>query len=177
LFLKDVGAEKVTDVLWILKEDHDRVRKALDDLKRHQNNPEKATATATKAVRECMKLVMLEETYLLPELDGVFPNSKVAIEEAATGQAAVKRQMKGLSGLLGESAKKVVATKIGLTSEKFIQTAVRHLDYMEQGFLPKVRQFMPTSTREDLGQVIMDAKEEMTGKLAARVPAPRRKLA
>ena len=157
------------DVIWIFKEDHQKIRALLDRLDQVTDSPDELRHVANELEKECSHMIDLEGNYLIPEVEGEFPHSDVVVKTATAGHAAIKRHLRGLHDALATTgAKRLVKTSFPVESETAFGNAARHvitstrshLNFMDEGFLPKVREHLPTLQREDLGQVILDIKEE-----------------
>ncbi len=144
------------DVLWIIKEEHEKLRELMFDWKKTSEN----NLLAKKIHRikdELLRVLDLESAYLIPELDGLFPTALKIAQTAQKSQELLKIQALSLDKY---PAKTKHGTELMPVADKFCGTASEYLDYIDSMLMPKFREFMPTELREDLGQVYMDARQD-----------------
>lgn len=146
------------DVLYFMKSEHESLLGALNRfLAADGTVPKKEALGSLKSILAVH--LKLEETYLYPELAGLFPDSDVVVDVATAEHVVIGKTL----DLLAKAMSKPVSEQAGL--DKKIDTLAglvrKHVETQEQSLMPKLRQLIPTVAREELGEVLIDAKEEM----------------
>lgn len=144
------------DVLWIIKEEHEKIRAMIHDWKK--TSELNLLAKQIHQIKtECLRVLALEKAYLIPELDGLFPAALAIAEDTQNTQESLRKQAIGLDKF---PVKAVIDVKFKPEAEQFCDNTAMYLDFVDSYLLPKLRQFMPTELREDLGQVFIDARQD-----------------
>lgn len=144
------------DVLWIIKDEHEKLRAMINDWKK--TSELNLLAKKIHQIKdECLKILALENMYLIPELEGLFPSSSKMAMDTQKTHDCLKKQASGLDKY---SVKSKPDLKFRPVADEFCGTAADYLDFVDRDLLPKFREFMPTELREDLGQVFIDARQD-----------------
>ncbi len=162
------------DVLQVIKEDHDAIRRSIDELLTASKvtDRRKVFATLQKSVSDRL---VLEERYLYPEIHGLFAEADVFTTLAAGNHKIIRRHLSGLNQLLSKPVAAVSAASLTKKISELKDLAERHLETVERVLMPKMRQLIPTVDREDLGQAFIDIKAELRN--GTLKPLPTRKAA
>jgi hypothetical protein len=146
------------DVLYFMKSEHEAVLSALERFVSADSVAQKREAF--NGLKNILSVhLKLEETYLYPELAGLFPGSDVVVDVAIAEHVVVGKHLDSI----GKTLSKPVSEHTGLDKkiETFVEMVRKHVGTQEQSLMPKLRQLIPTVAREELGEVLLDAKEEM----------------
>lgn len=146
------------DVLHFIKSYHDEVRQVLDSVE---------SADGLKARRQCLddlaRLVQayldLEKDYLYPEIGDLFAGVDTLVRAGEANGAAIGRRVKSLVKLLAKPVNEQEGWEKRLAELR--ASLVEHFDSEEQVLMPKMRLMIRTEDREDLGQVFLDARDEL----------------
>ena len=154
------------DVLHVIKSEHDRLRllltspqssqsrsaspKALQQPTSGQHDRQSALKEISREVKINLKL---EEEYLYPEISGLFAGSGAVLETCMANHSSIRRALDDMTSPSHSQDGDEVLDELRLLLGKHFETEERVL-------MPKIRQLIPTQEREDLGQVLLDFKEE-----------------
>lgn len=144
------------DILSIIKSDHDQIRRGIatiDGLTGLQARRKAYPALA----KEIETHLLLEEGYLYPEVADLFNGSQILVDIGRANHATLTKLLKSLEKALDRPA-----TEQALADKKWTELKeilLKHLITEEDQLMPKVRATISTQDREDLGQVLMDARE------------------
>ena len=136
------------DVLQILRDGHSRISSLLKESAGGRPKQKELEY-------ELGLMVFLEGQYLFPELDGLFANSDHLV---AIAQAHHKSLASQLKRVLSGKTSQTKTTALVTLGEKFDE----YQSFFGDQLMPLVRVSMPTQDREDLGELVMDAKAEFT---------------
>lgn len=146
------------DVLHFIKSYHDEVKQVLDSVE---------SADGLKARRQRLddlaRLVQayldLEKDYLYPEIGDLFAGVDTLVRAGEANGAAIGRRVKSLVKLLAKPVNEQEGWEKRLAELR--ASLVEHFDGEEQVLMPKMRLMIRTEDREDLGQVFLDARDEL----------------
>ena len=146
------------DVLHIMKNDHENIRKLLLALM-EADGARKRRESFEALNRELSILFSLERDYLYPELDGLFPGVDAVVSLAEAGAVTVDKRLKLLGKMLSKpvSEHRLFDSKVHELSE----SVDRHLRYKEDSLMLRIRQTFRTEEREDLGTLFLEMSEEL----------------
>jgi hypothetical protein len=163
------------DVLHFLKTQHDLLRTALARVE--QDDGVKARRLHIDGLaRELATQLVIEKDYLYPELIGLFPGSDTVVANGLASGALINRRIKVLVKLIAKTAAEQDGYDKRLAELK--DSLLKHCEQQEQILMPKLRSLIRTEDREDLGQVFVEAKQDLVaGKPQAAQAAPSRKRA
>ena len=98
-----------------------------------------------------------EEEYLLPELQDRFPGSDLIAGLCTANQKTMRKHIKSL--IKASSEKDGQVLEVALAD---LRKAVdQHLEVQESMLMPKLRQHVATSEREDLGQLVEEMMSDL----------------
>jgi len=158
------------DVLYIIKEDHEKIRKlaikireTLTTLGNQKNIHIEPEEVFNEFARETKWHLHMEEMYLFPEITNVYPESEKHIKTCLTNHMHIKKNLKDLEDKILRGYKKAPSMSAVLikTGAALEQDIGEHFKFEEEMLLPKIRLLIPTQEREDLGQVFHDVREEL----------------
>jgi hemerythrin superfamily protein len=101
----------------------------------------------------------LEKDYLYPEIGDLFAGVDTLVRAGEANGAAIGRRMKNLVKLLAKPVNEQEGWEKRLAELR--ESLVEHFDSEEQVLMPKMRLMIRTEDREDLGQVFLDARDEL----------------
>lgn len=158
------------DVLHVIKANHDVIKGAFARLEGADGVKARRLAF-DEAARELQVHLLLEKDYLYPEVTGLFPGSDTIADVALASGVILGKKLKALGKLTvapaGDQAgyvKKVAELR---------EAVAAHLASEENQILPKMRDFIRTEDREDLGEVFEDSLSDIRRQFEQPVtPAP-----
>ena len=149
------------DVLQIMKEGHDGVRRAAGSVASLAKAGSAVSQAALDGLGKCLQLhLTVEGEYLCPEIEDRFPGAQVVVDIIKANHRVIKRVADEVWSISGASGLTPGAME---RADELLTQVDRHLDSVEKLLMPKLRQFVPTFEREELGQVIQDVIEERIG--------------
>lgn len=146
------------DVLHFLKSDHDAIRTGLDRLDK-SDGLKVRRAVLDELARRVQVHMVLERDYLYPEIAELFAGVDALVAIGLANASQISRRMKVLVKLLGQPASEQAGYPKRL--DELRESVLQHFEHEEQNLLPKLRYLIRTEDREDLGQVFMDAQDEL----------------
>jgi hypothetical protein len=156
------------DILTILKTEHDLIRagftklESCDGVKNHR-------AMVEDLGRTLQIQLTLQKDYLYPEIAGLFFGAENLVDVGLANGATIARRLKAV---LKEAAKPLVARAAFEKKVAELREGVlKHFEAEEQLLMPKVRGLIRTEEREDIGQLYLDMKEDVT-RVLATPPGP-----
>ena len=157
------------DVLHFIKSYHDEVRTVLAAMAANDG-----IKVRRAKLDDCAGLVQtyldLERAYLYPETQDLFPGAETLCRVGEANGVAISRRMKALQKLAGKAATEQDGYDKRLAELK--EAVLAHFDAEEQLLMPKMRLLIRTEDREDLGQVFVDAREELRSGTPAEGVSP-----
>lgn len=147
------------DVLHFLRSDHEAMRRSLDRLDRAA-----PVSQLTLALEEAVAFVEvhlgLEKDYLYPEISGAFNGVDAFVATGLANGSVIEKKLKAVLKILARDD--VESDREGLfhAIADLKTHAFAHFDQEERLLLPKLREFVRTEDREDLGQILQDVQEE-----------------
>lgn len=162
------------DVLQVIKRDHDELRDLISGF---------ASVTKVAERRDLfgkLKLALdihtrLEEGYLYPEVDGLFPGSELFVDASTANHRTIDRML----AAIGKTLKQPVVAHTGLSREidKLAAVMESHLRMEEEQMMPKLRVSVGTQDREDLGEVFQEMRDDWKSdpNLMVQIPKQRSK--
>jgi len=157
------------DVLYFIKAEHESVRSALEGFRSAHGVTDRREKFS--ALKQLLSVhLKLEENYLYPELSGMFAGSELVIDVALAGHSILARNLDAIDKLLH----KPLAAQDGIAKkeEALFELVVKHIDSQEHELMPRIRELIATGAREELGFVLLDAKEELMGSAEPVSAAP-----
>ena len=146
------------DVLQIMKEGHEGVRRAAGSLATLAKSGSAVPQTALDGLGKCLQLhLTVEGEYLCPEIEDRFPGAQVVVDIIKVNHRVIKRIADEIWSAAGTNGLNPSALERAI---ELLTQVDRHIDSVERLLMPKLRQFVPTFEREELGQVIQDVIEE-----------------
>ena len=146
------------DVLHFIKSYHDEVMQAIEAVRSADGSALRRQRLDVLA-RLIQAYFDLEKEYLYPEISDLFTGVEAIVRIGEANGAAILRRLKNLLKVLDkpqeeqeEWEKRIVELREGL---------VEHFGSEEQILMPKMRLMIRTEDREDLGQVFIDARDEL----------------
>ena len=145
------------DVLQLIKEDHDNIRRLIAALDTAGKVARKTLANSLS--RDIQIHLHLEREYLYPEVSGLFPEGEVMVRLSLANHGEILKILKNVETAAGKSpsVQKNFATYLDSLKAK----VEGHFKMEEDNFMPKIRHLISTEDREDLGQVFIEVKDEM----------------
>jgi len=150
------------DVLQIIKLDHERIRGVLSQIAGTDKVTERRRLVA-ELEEDASRHFHIEANYLYPEVSAIYTDDGGFFDERQTSHKQLTKRLHAVSEML----RKPVSDHVGFEKkfDELNQLFDDHFGAEERVMMPRVRQFMPTQEREDLGQVILDVKEELAREL------------
>ncbi len=146
------------DVLHFLRSDHVAIKHALGRL--DGADPVTLLASAMEEVAAAVELHLgLERDYLYPEISGAFNGVDALVAAGLANASVIEKKLRATQNLLSQQSEAVSDALIQAIGEVKLQT-LSHIEQEERLLLPKLREFVRTEDREDLGQVLLDVQEE-----------------
>lgn len=146
------------DILQLIKEEHAEINSILPrlkddeiDLKWHQLY-EKASALV-------LAHLQVEERYLFPEIEELFPSAVDFVNLAADNHKAMREVLAQIDK--GLAQKKPSIDQILEWISELDELVTKHLQMEEEIVMPKLRRMIPTSEREEMGEVWKDTRDEI----------------
>jgi hemerythrin superfamily protein len=143
------------DVLQIIKGDHQELREALGRATLGIEDANSADLLR-KLVGSLRLHLKLEVDYLYPEISSVLNGaSPDFLKRSLENHKTIADQLNQLDRHLSDRS---IAGASGLLSP-LQKTVMEHLELEETVLMPRLREAMPTSHREGLGEVFLDLKD------------------
>jgi hypothetical protein len=117
------------------------------------------TSALGEAIRAVEIHFNLEKEYLYPEISGAFQGIEVLVATGLANASVVEKKIKALGKLMTQAE-----PESGALQDVFLDlksASYAHFEQEERLLLPKMREFVRTEDREDLGQVLVDVQEEL----------------
>lgn len=158
------------DVLYIVKEDHEKIKSLTDKVcgalltsEKPQDIDVEVKSLFSDLIRETRWHLHMEETYLFPEITNIYPEAEKLIKSCLNNHIRIGKILKELEDKTIKGLKKSpsISAIISNMTTSFKKEITEHFKFEEEMLLPKIRQLIPTQEREDLGQVFHDVKEEL----------------
>jgi hypothetical protein len=146
------------DVLHFIKSYHDEVRQVLDSVE-SADGPKARRQRLDDLARLVQAYLDLEKDYLYPEIGDLFAGVDTLVRAGEANGAAIGRRMKNLVKLLAKPVNEQEGWEKRLAELR--ESLIEHFDSEEQVLMPKMRLMIRTEDREDLGQVFLDARDEL----------------
>lgn len=146
------------DVLHFIKSYHDEVMQAVDAVIAADGLNDHRQQIDSLA-RLIQAYIELEKDYLYPEISDLFAGVDSLVRMGEANGAAILRRLKNLLKLLDKPREEQVGWDKRLIELR--EGLVEHFDNEEQVLMPKMRLMIRTEDREDLGQVFLDARDEL----------------
>ncbi len=152
------------DILYFLKSEFEEFKSLIQtaDLEAKSSQPTTSKGTPTPDARSPLGLALrlymiLERDYIYPEIKGLSPTIDSLITQ---GQKRLQ-EIESLFGgaFLGQG--EAILSLDENTFHKLLLFLKEHISLEEQLLMPKIRLQMRTEDREDLGQVLVDVKDEI----------------
>lgn len=145
------------DVLQIIKQDHTKITHDLRALS--EVSALKKRQEAVKSVHDELLLHLhIEETYIFPEANGLFPEAEAFVAVALANHTLIRKGLKKLTKLADQPLLK--QAEYPKVVEALAATTEQHFAVEESVLMPQMRKLIRTQDREDLGVVIEDIKAE-----------------
>jgi hypothetical protein len=149
------------DILYFLKSNFEELRALIVSLE----NPGVADCTEENraALADGVRLYgQLQREYIYPEVKGLSASLDSLVQAGLARLVEIEALLPG-QGTSEPSQDAVFTQLLSLVKE--------HLSLEEQNLMPKIRMTMRTEDREDLGQLLVDVKDELVvASKAKRVP-------
>lgn len=146
------------DVLHFLRSNHEKIRAHFERV--DLASPKEQLRVQLDDVMRAVEIhFSLEQEYLYPEISGSFHGVEVLLTAGLANASVVDKRSKALIKLLSHAE-----TQADILEKSFfdLKTATySHFEQEERILLPKMREFVRTEDREDLGQILMDVQEEL----------------
>lgn len=136
------------DILYFLKEKFDELRSLMLQITDLPKDLQKA-AVYEQFLRKISLLNQLEAEYIYPEIRGINPALDLLTVQSIKYLEAIQKS-------LTHSSKQSPQIDLDL-----VETVKEYICHQESQLMPKLRMTMRTEDREDLGQVVVDAEEEL----------------
>ena len=140
------------DILQIIKEEHLLIKKQIKDMIESKNNTEKI-----KLFTQMQKLLSFhlkfEKEYLYQEAESYIKDLSSFITKSLDNHTQIDKILSNISKYFKELK----------TSNNSIIKAIEQLE--EEVFMPKMRTYMSTDDREDMGATYLDLKTEFMGQV------------
>jgi hemerythrin superfamily protein len=146
------------DVLHFIKSYHDEVKQVLDSVESADGLKERRQRLDDLA-RLVQAYLDLEKDYLYPEIGDLFAGVDTLVRAGEANGAAIGRRVKSLVKLLAKPVNEQEGWEKRLAELR--ASLIEHFDSEEQVLMPKMRLMIRTEDREDLGQVFLDARDEL----------------
>lgn len=152
------------DILYFLKSEFEEFKSLIQaaDLKVKASQLTASQETAHRDARSSLGLALrlymiLNRDYIYPEIRGLSPNIDLLINQ---GQMRLQ-EIESLFGgaFLGQG--EAIHNLDEKTFHRLLLALKEHINLEEQLLMPKIRLQMRTEDREDLGQVLVDVKDEI----------------
>lgn len=146
------------DVLFIIKSHHVELMQAFDQMQAAAGLKPKRAAMDDLA-RDLQAFLTLEKDYLYPEIEDQFAGAGTLVVLGQAGGSLIDKRLKAVLKLIA----KPVDEQEGLEKRigELKEALSAHFDHEERVLMPKLRSSMRTEDREDLGQVMVDAQEDL----------------
>ncbi len=146
------------DVLHFLRSNHEKIRVHFErvDMASPKNQLQAELGDVMRAVEIHFSL---EQEYLYPEITGAFQGVDVLLTAGLANASVVDKRSKALTKLLSHAEFQVDVLEKSFFDLK--SATYSHFEQEERILLPKMREFVRTEDREDLGQILMDVQEEL----------------
>ncbi len=152
------------DILQWLKLDHEAMLRSVQHLGAEVQSAGGAVKTktileqqVTELAAELLGHIKAEEEYLLPEMTGRFPGAELLADLCSANHKVLKKHIKSLLKAASEGDREGASS----AATALVKAVDLHLDVQETQLMPKLRQHVPTSEREDLGQLVADLMAEI----------------
>jgi hemerythrin len=154
------------DVLHFLRSHHEKIRDQFEqiDITAPISRISSVLGEAVKAVEIHFNL---EKDYLYPEISGAFHGVEALVAAGLANASVAEKKIKTIGKLLSQGESQSDSLEKSFFDLKSV--AYNHFEQEERILLPKMREFVRTEDREDLGQVLMDVQEELW---SSRLEAP-----
>ncbi|MEN9834941.1 MAG: hypothetical protein RL011_1134 [Pseudomonadota bacterium] len=150
------------DILHYLKTQHDSIRGIYQRVVEAEARKDRVTHLEC-LVRSTQVYLTLQRDFLYPELAGSFAAADGLI---LTSQGNAKTIDKAMKSMVNFASKQAFDADAFEDKVKHLGRALTvHFDQEEQNLLPKMRDFIRTEDREDLGLVFADAEMELLAAL------------
>ena len=150
------------DILHYLKSQHDSIRLMVANLQDAKTAKDRKLLLEP-FVRATQVYLTLERDFLYPELTGLFAASEALVSASQAHSRVVDKSLKSLVNVAIKQAGDTAAFDSRL---RVVINAIAALfEQEEQHLLPKMRDFIRTEDREDLGLVFADAEAEVLAAL------------
>ncbi|MBM4251241.1 MAG: hemerythrin domain-containing protein [Deltaproteobacteria bacterium] len=150
------------DILHYLKTQHDSIRGIYRRVA-EAKVPKERKSQLESLVRSTQVYLTLQRDFLYPELSGSFAAADGLISTSESNAKTIDKAMKSMINVASMAAFDASAFEDKMSSLGRALTA--HFDQEEQNLLPKIRDFIRTEDREDLGLVFADAESELLAAL------------
>jgi hemerythrin-like domain-containing protein len=153
----------MTDVLKILQEDHDNVRRMLSELASTSDRAVKTREKLFDAIEREVKIhTALEEEIFYPAFHEVLTKKE---QEHLYFEALEEHHVVDM--VLPEAEDTEAGTPVFAAKAKVLKDLIEHhADEEEQEMFPTARQLMDEDTREALGQQVAARREELEREMA-----------
>jgi hypothetical protein len=151
------------DVLHFLKAQHEGIKSAFE---RVGSGGVKSKRAGFEALaRDLSIYVTLEKDYLFPELTGLGAGLDALVSVGQANGATIDRRLKTLAKEIVKPADE--QDKLAARLTELQELVVRHFEQEERSLMPKIRDLIRTEEREDLGQVFVEARDDLLAAAAA----------
>lgn len=145
------------DILQIIKKEHLLIKKQIKDIIKSNNNTEKM-----KLFTQMQKLLnfhlKFEKEYLYQEAESYIKNLSNFITTSLDNHKQIDKLLHNIS----KSFKKLKTSNNNINKiiDQLYYEIDSHFLLEEEIFMPKIRTYMPTDDREDMGATYLDLKTE-----------------
>lgn len=146
------------DILQLIKEEHAEINGILPrlkddeiDLKWHQ--------LYDRASALVLAHLQVEERYLFPEIEEMFPSASEFVTLALDNHKAMREVLARIDK--GLALKKRSIDQILEWISELDELVTKHLQLEEDIVMPKLRRMIPTSEREEMGEVWKDTRDDI----------------
>ncbi len=150
------------DILHYLKTQHESIRANYQRVVEAKAPKDRKTQLEC-LVRSTQVYLTLQRDFLYPELAGSFSSADSLISASEGNARSLDKALKSIVNTAAKPALDAAAFE-----DKMVllgRALSTHFDQEEQNLLPKVRDFIRTEDREDLGLVFADAEQDLLAAL------------
>lgn len=146
------------DILHYLKTQHDSIRGIYKRVAEAKVPKDRKTQLES-LVRSTQVYLSLQRDFLYPEVSGSFAAADGLILTSESNAKTIDKAIKSVVNIASKPAFDASAFEEKMRS--LGKALTTHFDQEEQNLLPKIRDYIRTEDREDLGLVFADAESEL----------------
>jgi hemerythrin-like domain-containing protein len=157
------------DILHYLKTQHESIRADFQRVVEAKAQKDRK-AQLECLVRSTQVYLTLQRDFLYPELAGTFATADSLISASEDNARSLDKALKSIVNTVAKPAFDASAFEDKMAH--FGKALATHFDQEEQNLLPRVRDFIRTEDREDLGLVFADAELDLLAALTGKDESP-----